>query len=142
MINLNVTLIIQLAIVLTLMVILSQIVFRPFLGVLQARKNKLDGAAQQARELQQRAEELIQRYREAILGAQAQGAAIRDQIRKEGLEKESAILKKAAEEADQLLKEMRMKIAAEVGSARAALKLQAQNLSREIAEKILGRRLA
>jgi F0F1-type ATP synthase membrane subunit b/b' len=36
---------------------------------------------------------------------------------------------------------MKIKIANEMGTARADLQLQAQNLSREIAEKILGRSL-
>ena len=83
----------------------------------------------------------MERYREAISAAQAQGAASREQIRKEGLGKEMEILQKAVEEANRLIQEMKMKIAKEMGTARADLQLQAQNLSREIAEKILGRSL-
>jgi F-type H+-transporting ATPase subunit b len=141
MIELNFTMIIQLAIVLSLMVILSQVFFRPFLGILQERRNRVERAEDEARELKQRTEELMERYREAIAAAQAQGAAIREEIRKEGLAKEMEILQKAMEESNRLIQEMKIKINEEVGAARAGLQIQAQNLSREIAEKILGRSL-
>ena len=141
MIELNLTMIIQLAIVLTLMVILSQVFFKPFLGILQERKNRVERDENGAREFQQRTEELMKRYREAIASAQVQGAAIREEIRKESLAKEMEILKKAMEEANRLIEEMKMKISEEMGAARAGLQFQAQNLSREIAERILGRGL-
>lgn len=141
MIELNPTMVIQLAIVLSLMVILSQIVFKPFLAILRERKNRVERAETRARELQQRAEELMENYREAMAAAQAQGATIREKIRKESLAKEMEILQKAMEEANRLIQEMKMMISEEMGAARAGLQFQAQNLSREIAEKILGRSL-
>jgi F-type H+-transporting ATPase subunit b len=142
MIDLNLTVIFQLAVVLSLMVILSQIAFKPFLSLLQARKERIEGAEKRARELQQQAEELIERYREAISAAQAQGATIREEIRQESLAKEMEILQQAMEEANQVIKEMKMKIAEETGLARRDLRLQAQNLSREITARILGRDLS
>ena len=142
MIDLNLTLIIQLAVVLSLMVILSQIAFKPFLSLLQARKERIEGAEKRARELQQQAEKLIERYREAISAAQAQGATIREEIRQESLAKEMEILQQAMEEANQVIKEMKMKIAEETGLVRRDLRLQAWNLSREITARILGRDLS
>ena len=141
MIELNFTLIIQLAIVLSLMVILSRVAFKPFLSILQERKNRVEGAEKKARELQLRTEELMERYREAIAAAQAQGATIREEIRKESLAAEMEILQKAMEKANHSIQQMKTKIAEETGAARTGLKIQAQNLSREIAEKILGRSL-
>ncbi len=84
MIELNLTLVIQLAIVLGLVVILSQVAFRPFLSILQERKDRVEKAEKRARELQQRTEDLVEHYREAISAAQAQGAASREEMRKEG----------------------------------------------------------
>ena len=142
MIDLNFTIIIQLAVVLSLMVILSQVAFKPFLNLLQARRERIEGAEERAREIEQRAEKLIERYREAIFAAQAQGATIREEIRQESLAKEMGILQKAMEEANQIIKEIKMKIAEEAGLARAELRLQAQNLSRAITARILGRPLS
>ena len=139
MIELNFTLIIQLVIVLSLMAILTQILFKPFLGVLQERRNRIGGAEKRAKDLQQQAEELIERYREAIAAGQAQGAGIRDEIRKTSLAEETEILQKAMGEANRLIQEMKAKVAEEARAARTDLRLQAQNLSREITEKILGR---
>lgn len=141
MIELNLTVILQLVIVLVLMVILSKVGFKPFLAVLQERRDWVEGAERKARELQQRMEELMEKYQEAMATAQAQGASIREEIRKESLAKEMEILQRAMEEANRFLGQMKGKIQEETQMARANLRLYAQNLSREIAEKILGRAL-
>jgi F-type H+-transporting ATPase subunit b len=142
MIDLNLTIIIQLAVVLSLMVILSQIAFKPFLNILRAREERIEGAETRAREIERKAEELMEKYREAISAAQAQGASIREELRQESLAKEMAVLHKAMEEGNQIIQEMKLKIAEEIGSARAELLMQAQNLSREITSRILGRPLS
>ena len=139
MIELNFTVIFQLAIVLILMVALSGMVFKPFLRVLQERRDWVEGAEKKARELRQRTEELMERHRDSMSAAQAQGASVREEIRKEGLAREAEILQKALEEANRFLEEMKAKIQEESQTARAGLKLQARNLSREIAAKMLGR---
>ncbi len=141
MIELNFTVIFQLAIVLILMVTLSGLVFKPFLRVLQERRDWVEGAEKKARELQQRTEELMERHRDSMTAAQAQGASVRDEIRKEGLAREAEILQKAQEEANRFLDEMKGKIQEESQTARAGLRIQAQNLSREIASKMLGRNI-
>ncbi len=141
MIELNFTLIIQLVIVLSLMAILTQILFKPFLSVLEERRNRIEGAEKRAKDLQQQAEELIERYREAIAAGQAQGAGIRDEIRKTSLTEETEILQKAMDQANQLIQEVKSRIAEEARAARTDLRFQAENLSREITEKILGRSL-
>jgi len=139
MIELNFTLIVQLIIVLSLMGILTQILFKPFLGVLQERRTRIEGAEKRAKDLQQQAEELIERYREAIAAGQAQGAGIRDEIRKTSLAEETEIQQKAMDQANRLIQEVKARIAEEARAVRTDLRLQAQNLSREITEKILGR---
>ena len=139
MIELNFTLIIQLVIVLSLMAILTQILFKPFLSVLEERRTRIEGAEKRAKVLQQQAEELIERYREAIASGQAQGAGIRDEIRKTSLAEETEILQKAMDEANRLIQEVKTRISEEARAARIDLRLQAHNLSREITEKILGR---
>ncbi|MGE5252616.1 MAG: ATP synthase F0 subunit B [Planctomycetaceae bacterium] len=139
MIELNLTVIFQLAIVLILLVALSGMVFKPFLRVLQDRRDWVEGAEKKARELQQRTEELMERHRDSMSAAQAQGASVREEIRKEGLAREADILQKALEEANRFLEDMKGKIREESQAARSGLRLHARNLSREIAAKLLGR---
>jgi len=141
MIELNFTLIFQLAIVLILMVALSSLVFKPFLRVLQERRDWVEGAEKKARELQQRTEELMERHRDSVSAAQAQGASVREEIRKEGLAREAEILQEAQEGANRFLDEMKGKIQEESQAARVGLRIQAQSLSREIAAKMLGRNI-
>jgi len=139
MIELNLPLILQLVIVLGLMGILTQLVFNPFMTVLEERRNRIDDAEEKAKNLQQQADELIERYREALAAAQAQGANIRDEIRKISLSEEMTILQKAMDDANRVIQEVKKKIAEDAQAARADLRYQAQNLSRAITEKILGR---
>ncbi len=139
MIAINFTFMIQLAIVLGLMVILSQVVFKPFLAILQERRDRLTEAERKARSLQQQTEELVKQYRDGISAAQIQGAMIREAIRKESLARETEALQKAAAEANRRIQGMKEKIAEETEATRVTLRSQAQNLSREIAERILGR---
>ncbi len=142
MINLNLTMLVQLAILLALLIILSQVAFRPFLGLLQARKERLDSEEKQAGDLKERTRQMMDRYREAMAAAQAKGAGMREEIRKESMAQESSILQKAMQEAGQLMEKMKAKISQETDAAKSGLRVQAQNLSREIAEKILGRNLS
>jgi F-type H+-transporting ATPase subunit b len=141
MIEINLTLIIQLAIVLGLMVILSQVIFKPFLAILQERRDRVKEAERKAQSLQQQAEELIKHYRDGISAAQIQGAKIREEIHRESLAREAEALQKATEEANRLIQEVKKKIAGEMEAARVTLGGQAHNLSREIAERILGRKM-
>ncbi len=139
MIDLNLTIIFQLFLVLILMVALSQIVFKPFMRVSEERRNWVERAERKARELQQRTEEIIQRYRDSMAAAQAEGTTIREEIRKTAATAEIDILQRAMNEANRFLEEMKAKIQEEARAARASLRLNSQNLSREVAEKILGR---
>ncbi|MCX5906142.1 MAG: hypothetical protein NTY64_02865, partial [Deltaproteobacteria bacterium] len=101
----------------------------------------IDGAEKKALELQQRANELLERYREAMAAAQAQGATILEGIRKESLAKESEILQKARVDSNQMIRQIQQRISAEIEEARTDLQMKTQTLSREIAEKVLGRSL-
>ena len=139
MIDLNFTVIFQLAILLILMIALADFLFKPFIRVVQGRLDWVEGAETKARELQQKMEELMERYRDAMAAAQVQGVNLREGIRKESLAREMEILRRASEEAGGFLEEMKKKIQEETELARVTLRMQAQNLSRQIAEKILGR---
>jgi len=141
MIELNFTVIFQLAIVLILLVALSGMVFKPFLRVLQDRRDWVEGAERKARELQHRTEELMERHRDSMSTAQAQGASVREEIRKVGLDREAEILQKATEEANRFLEEMKGRIRDESQAARTDLRLEARNLAGEIAAQLLGRRI-
>lgn len=142
MIDLNFTLIIQLVVVLILMVILSQMAFKPFLRLIYARREWINDMEKKTRELKQRLEEMMEKYQEAMAMAQAQGTAIREEIRKESLQKEMEILQQAREEANILLQEMKAKIAQETEFAKFQLQDRAKELSRNIVERVLGRSLS
>lgn len=142
MIDLNITLIIQLVVVLILMVILSQMAFKPFLQLIYARREWINDMEKKTKELKQRLEEMMEKYQEAMTLAQAQGTAIREEIRKESIQKEMEILQQAREEANILLQKMKAQIAQETEIAKGQLQEKAKELSRNIVERVLGRSLS
>ncbi len=141
MVDINLTLFIQMANFLVLIVILNYLLYKPILSILDKRKQRLDESEEEIKRLNQTVEQKAAEYEEKL--RQAKQAA---------LDKKSEILKEAAESAKAIIDEKRGKIPAmlaefqarvnkEVESARQILRDQSEKISSEIAEKVLGRSL-
>ncbi len=141
MVDINLTLFIQMANFLVLIVILNYLLYKPILSILDKRKQRLDESEEEIKRLNQTVEQKAAEYEEKL--RQAKQAA---------LDKKSEILKEAAESAKAIIDEKRGKIPAmlaefqarvnkEVESARQVLRNQSEKISSEIAEKVLGRSL-
>ena len=141
MVDINLTLFIQMANFLVLIVILNYLLYKPILAILDKRKQRLDESEEEIKRLNQTVEQKAAEYEEKL--RQAKQAA---------LDKKSEILKEAAESAKAIIDEKRGKIPAmlaefqarvnkEVESARQILRDQSEKISSEIAEKVLGRSL-
>jgi len=140
-VDINLTLFIQMANFLVLIVILNYLLYKPILSILDKRKQRLDESEEEIKRLNQTVEQKAAEYEEKL--RQAKQAA---------LDKKSEILKEAAESAKAIIDEKRGKIPAmlaefqarvnkEVESARQILRDQSEKISSEIAEKVLGRSL-
>jgi len=140
-VDINLTLFIQMANFLVLIVILNYLLYKPILAILDKRKQRLDESEEEIKRLNQTVEQKAAEYEEKL--RQAKQAA---------LDKKSEILKEAADSAKAIIDEKRSKIPAmlaefqarvnkEVESARQILRAQSEKISSEIAEKVLGRSL-
>jgi F-type H+-transporting ATPase subunit b len=119
----------------------SRFLLRPLVRTLEERERRTEGALRSMDallgEAAQLRETLEARLDEARERAQAQRAA----VLQEGEEEERRELAEAREQAAHELEEARAEIAAEVDAARETLRAETENLSRELASKVLGRSL-
>jgi F-type H+-transporting ATPase subunit b len=138
-INLDVTLIIQAVNFLILILLLSRFLFRPLTGFLRERAEGIRRSLEEATAAREAAVSAHEEHRAAILAAQREAAALREQTQRD-VETERQRLQAAARaEAERLLAQAREEIAAETRRARATLREDAVSLSAAITERLLGR---
>lgn len=141
MISVDWTLLVQFVNFIVLMIVLNILLYRPLRGVIDRRRETVDGAHSKARDLQTQIEEKMARYEEKLRAAKLQGNQEKAALRQAGSAEEAGILGKAREEAAQRMLAVKNQVAETAESARKQLKGDTEALSGEIASKILGRAL-
>lgn len=130
---------IQLAIVLALMAVLNELVFKPFLRSIELRESKTVDARRDAEALKARAATLQAEYKTKLANARADAVAERQAIRiAAGANKESIVGAARSKAAGEVAAN-RASTQAQVETARAALLDEVDVLSKLVVEKILGR---
>jgi len=138
-INLNATLLIQLANFLLLMYLLNRILFRPMLRVLAERQERTEGRRKKATQLEADAQAVWEDYQRRIQDAKADADRVRTQLIRQGETQRDKALEAASAEAEKAVAQVRARVRAEADDARKALKAEADRLAAAVAERILGR---
>jgi F-type H+-transporting ATPase subunit b len=99
MLDINLTLFIQLANFLITMAALNFLLIRPVRDMIKKRRALASKLLQEADSFAQEAEKRLDGYEKALAEARRKGAASRDAKKEEGMGQESAILARAREEA-------------------------------------------
>lgn len=141
MINLDLAFVIQLINFLVLLAILNIFLYKPIRKVLAGREGELSGAKVKVAEVDREVQEKIALYEARLKEVKAAASGDRDVLKKEAQAEEAAILEKARKEATDSLAVIKNKVAKEAVDAKALLREQANALSLEICEKVLGRSL-
>ena len=141
MIALDYTVLVQIVSFLFLWFLLTRLLFRPFLGLLEERERKTEGVRVEAAALAQEAERFRAEYEGRIATARDEGAAIKQILRLEALELRESLLAQAREEASHHLQTMREEVQRELRRARELGTREAEVIARQMAEKILGRKI-
>ncbi len=141
MITVDATMFMHIINMIVLMFVLNAILYKPVLGILEKRKQKVDSLQTEVVELEQRAKNrqaaLDQKMREASGKAKKALDEARAGAQAAGAEKLAAIRQESAGE-----KEKQMtKIRAQVQAAREDLQTKTEGFAKEMAGKILGRSL-
>ncbi len=138
-INLNVTLLIQVVNFLILIALLSRFLFTPLKKFLVERAEGIDRALAEARVAREAAAKAQEEYRAQILATQREAAALREQAQREVEAERQRLLKASRDEAQRMVDEARTAIEMETKRARATLREEVVTLSLAAAERLLGR---
>jgi F-type H+-transporting ATPase subunit b len=141
LINLDKTLILQMINFLILLWILNKLIYKPILGVLDRRKNRIRQFERTVQDWETQASQQWDAYQKDLQEARLQANLERERIVGEGKEAQRKLLEEVRDEAMRLGEDTRQRIDDEVAKARDLLKNQAEGIAVEMAEKILGRQL-
>jgi F-type H+-transporting ATPase subunit b len=133
------TLVVQIFIFILLMFLLEPLLFRPVLRIFALREERTEGAKAQARELDERAGEIYQRYERELERVNRAAAEERDRIRAETAKLEGEILREARAASARIVEDGRRAIAAEVSRVRFDVGRESERLAHDIMQRVLGR---
>jgi len=124
-----------------LVLVLNIFLYKPVRKVLADRRQVVDGAREKAAAVDLEVQEKMALYEVRLRDAKAAASAQRAESLKQAQAEETSVLEKARAEATASLGSIRDRVAKEAADARTLLKQQAELLSGDICEKILGRSL-
>jgi F-type H+-transporting ATPase subunit b len=124
-----------------LVLVLNIFLYKPIRKVLAERRQVVDGARDKAAAVDLEVQEKMALYEARLRDAKAEAGLQRAESLKQAQAEETSVLEKARAEATVSLGTIRDRVAKEAADARALLKQQAELLSGDICEKILGRSL-
>lgn len=142
MISLDYSIAYQIVLFLVLWVVLSKVLFGPYLNLLDERERRTTGARHDSTDLEQEGARLRAEYEEKIAQAQAAGHAAREAILREGRQQREKLLTQAREGAMGMLEGVRREVESQMQRERQLAAAEARTVAQEMVEKILGRHVA
>jgi F-type H+-transporting ATPase subunit b len=139
MIDINSTLLIQLANFIVLLIALNFILYRPLRKVMLEREEEIGGAFTDAKNAQERTQSLLEQYNASLAEAKQKSTATYNALYQQGLDGQRDLIAGERAKATELLDKAKSEIAVAADAARADLKQEARRLSQDIAGKLLGR---
>ena len=116
---------------------LNRTLFQPYFTMQDARIERTDNARVSARDMQGRAEEVLERYESQMVEARTTASEARAAVRKSAKEREVEILTAARTEISLIMGRARDELDAEVDAAASEFQKQSDDLSNLIAERVL-----
>lgn len=132
------TVLLQIVVFAVLIVVLKPLLFDPVLKVFALREQRTEGARATARELQEKAGELLLRYEKELERVKKVAAEERELLRSETSKLEAEILNEAREATTRIVEDGRRKIEAEVNSIRIAVGAESEKVAQMIVERVVG----
>jgi F-type H+-transporting ATPase subunit b len=131
----------QILLFLVLWLIVSKVLFQPYMALLEEREQKTIGADDSAYHLEHEAERLRGQYEEAIANATAAGNATKEAIVQQARQQREALLSSAREEAAGILDRVRQEVQIQLAQERELAIREADAVAHDMVSKILGRRV-
>lgn len=135
----NATVVFQIITFLILMFVLNAFLFKPMMRVLEERRARTVGRREKAAKADAKAGEIWKDYQAKITDARAEAEKGRLELVRQGEIERSRITETASAEAEKTVTELKARVADEAVKAKEVLKAEIQGMSRQMAEKIIGR---
>lgn len=142
MVEINLTIVIQVLQFLILIFILNRLLFKPISQVMHERKARISAWEEKTQELQENARVKLETYENQLREERVQAHEKQEQLTKELKKKEEENLQAVSEEAAGLVASAQQAITEETERLRLELRQQTVELSRILAEKVLGRKMS
>ena len=137
MLDLDITLLFQLANFFIAVFVLNILLIRPVREILRKREGIISEMSQEAEGFESQAEARLAGYEQALRDARQSAGQIRDEARKQGLAEQQGIVDAAQKKAHATLAEAGETLRKERDAALAALRGQVGELSRRLADRLV-----
>ena len=141
MISLDYTILLQMLLFLLLWIVLTRMLFRPYLTLLEEREKRTQGAEDESLTLEQEGERLRALYENGLAKARGEGEAAKEAILHEVRQQRELLLGRAREEALETLERVRLDIRNELAREREIAGREAEVIAQDMVGKVLGRRV-
>lgn len=139
MISLDYSVVYQIVLFVILWLILSKLLFRPYLDLLEERERITIGSQHDSTDLEHEGARLRMQYEEKIAQAQAAGYTDKEAILQEARQQREKVLNQAREEAMGILEGVRREVAMQLQQERQFAAAEVRTIAHEMANKVLGR---
>ena len=131
------TILFQFIIVILGLFIINKLILQPLLSLLDRREKLTRGTADEARELTEKAETLINDYKQKIDEARTEANEKRAEIRKEAQLISEKMISEARDESHSTLESYKSELNVLVNDIKTKIKPEIENLAKEISDKVL-----
>ena len=133
------TLVIHIAIIITMVFVLNKVLFRPVNRALDERENRTRGRSKEAREIIQRVEGSLLRYEDSLRKARAEGYRLLEQQQAKALDERQQKIASVRKDVEEEIGQERGKIQEQADEARVTLEDEARRVAATISSQILRR---
>jgi F-type H+-transporting ATPase subunit b len=140
-VSLDYSLGIQIVNFLLLIFILNVLLYKPILGMIDKRKKQFEDSDAEIRRLQKTVEQKMAAYEEKLRQAKAAAVEQKNELIRQGAEEAKTVIDAVRAEIPGMMEQFHTRMDGEIGAAKKILTDHSQQLSVEIAEKVLGRSL-
>jgi F0F1-type ATP synthase membrane subunit b/b' len=136
------TVLLQFGLFLIAMYALTQLLWKPYLRIRQERGARVEGFKEEAKRMDSDAAARFAKVEAKLVEARRVGSAERTRVRIAAQQREQEVIAGAQSAAQQTLAEARGRVDKALAGERASLAARAEQLGRQAAEKVLGRKVA
>ncbi|MGQ9499312.1 MAG: ATP synthase F0 subunit B [Dissulfurimicrobium sp.] len=139
MIDLDISLWVEVISVLVLIGILNTMLFKPIRRMLEERRAKMDSIQGEVERLTRNAEQILASFNKKLAEARKAGQAERERLKAEARKIEHELLESSIKEADERKQRLVADLSVQIDNAKKELLAKSDMFAAEIAQKLLGR---